>query len=406
MKIAHLISNYFPKVGGAQVCIHHVADGIIKKGEEAVVITPTRKGNTIFKDDTIFKYEILRSKRLLFLNRFLYLNSISFSLGKPRLEPILDKIQKKYNFDIWQVTVGYPLGAAAADFFNKNKIPCILRCTGEDLQRKEEFKFKYGRRLNKKIDKQIEENYKKFTAFVALSESVKKDYLSLNIPEDKIHIIPNGVDCARFNMPIDREKVRSELGVGNNQKLIVTVGRRHPKKGFEHIPKIIKKLVKKFNNFKWLLIGKGNKSIKLLAEKKGVGEYLIVKEINPRKSNTGEPEVPSSKLIQYYKASDIFVFPTIIETFGMVLVEAMAAGLPIVTTDAPGPSDIIRDGENGLINESRDVDGLAESIFKVLSNKELAGKLGENALKDAKNYDWQRVVDKYFQLYKNVIDYK
>ena len=391
MKIGHLISSYFPNMGGMQVCVHHIATRIIERGHEAAVITPTRRSS----DDDIFKYKMIRLNPLLI--KFLFTN---FSLGKIYLEKRLSQIQKKYNFDIWQVTMGYPLGAASVDFFNKNRLPCILCCGGEDIQQAPSLN--YGYRLNKKIDRKIKESYRKFTALVALSNSVRKDYLLLGIPEDKIFTIPIGVDCSGFEVKTDRERVREKIGVSNNQKLIITVGRNHPKKGFKYIPQVIKKLRNKNIDFKWLLVGKDSACIKALAEKENLGKYLIAKEANISISRNGEVEAPNSELMQYYKVSDTFVFPTLLETLGVVIIEAMVAGLPIVTTDAPGADDVIKNNENGLKCKVGDVDALVDSILKLFSDKALTQRLKENALRDARDYDWNKVTDMYLDLYKKV----
>lgn len=373
------------------MCVHHLANGIIERGLETAVITPARNAG----NNSIFKYKTIRLNPLL--NRFLFIN---FPLGKMYLEKILSEIQKKYNFDVWQVTMGYPFGAASADFFNRNKIPCVLRCTGEDIQMAPALK--YGYRLNKKVDRQVKENYKKFTAFVALSNSMRKDYLSLGIPEARVNLIPNGVDCSGFKLKIDRERIRNEIGVGNNQKLIITVGRNHPKKGFRYIPQAIKRLRDKQVDFKWLLVGKDSQGIKALAEKENLGEYFIAKEASTGISEKGKAEAPNYELMQYYKASDIFLFPTLLETFGIVLIEAMAAGLPIVTTDAPGADDIIKDNENGLKCKVGDIDSMVETIVRIFSDKALAKRLSKNALRDARNYDWDIITEKYLELYKNI----
>jgi glycosyltransferase involved in cell wall biosynthesis len=393
LKIGHLISNYFPSVGGAQAFVHYIADKSILKGHKTVVMTPARGGT----DDKIFKYKIVRLNPLL--NRLLFIN---FSLGKIYIEHVLLRLQEKYNFDIWQVTVGYPLGAASVDFFNRKQIPSILRCAGEDIQILS--KVGYGYRLNKKVDTIVRNNYKKFTALIAAGDGTTKDYLSLGVPKEKVFIISNGVDCAKFDIDIDKRKVRDELGVSENQKLIMTVGRNHPKKGFNDIPQIIKHLLKKGAKFRWLLVGKGCEKIKVLADKENLSKYLIVKEVKADALDGEGPEIPNKKLIEYYKASDIFVFPTLIELFAKVLIEAMAAGLPIVTTDAPGVDDIIRDNENGLKCRIGDIVGMAESIFKLFSDDLLARRLSENALQDAKNYDWSKVTDKYFVLYRRLLN--
>jgi len=390
LKIGHLISNYFPSVGGAQACVHYIADRSILKGHETVVITPAHNGI----NDKFFKYKIIRLNPLL--NRLLFIN---FSLGRIYLENILTWLQEKYDFDIWQVTVGYPLGVASVDFFNRKRIPSVLRCAGEDIQILPEVG--YGYRLNRRVDTIVRDNYKKFTALIAAGDGTKKDYLSLGVHEEKVFIISNGVDCAKFDIDVDKRKVRSSLGVNENQKLIITVGRNHPKKGFEYIPKMIKHLLKKGAEFRWLLVGKGCEKIKLLADRENLSKYLIVKEV---KSDGEGPEIPNKKLIEYYKASDIFVFPTLIELFAKVLIEAMAAGLPIVTTSVPGVDDIIRNNENGLKCRVGDITDMAESIIRLFSDNLLAKRLSENATQDAKNYDWDNVVDKYFALYRRLLN--
>jgi len=379
-------------MGGVEACIHNVTRRIVRSGHDAVVITPSRGG----RDDRALEYRVDRLSPLLTKSLF-----ANFNLGKLCLENILKGIQKKYKFDIWQVTVGYPFGAASADFFNRNGIPCVLRCSGEDIQMMPSLK--YGYRLNKEVDKRVKENYKKFNAVIALSGSMKEDYLSLGIPESKIFVIPNGVDHSKFGMEVDRARVRDELGVSDRQKLIITVGRNHPKKGFKHIPGIIKRLAGEGFDFKWLLVGKENSAVKRLAEREGLGSYLIDKEVRSGISEKGKFEIPDERLIRYYKASDIFVFPTLIETFGKVIVEAMAAGLPIVTTDAPGAGDIIRHEGNGLKCRVDDIGGLTGSVSRILSDTDLAKRLSENALEDAKNYDWSRVTDMYLDLYKKLL---
>jgi len=391
MKVAHLISNYFPNIGGAQVCVHEVANRTVDKGHSAVVITPTPGG----RNDGDFKYEILRINPLL--NRILF---IDYRLGKWYLEKILSRIQKRYCFDLWQVTVGYPLGAASADFFNRNGIPCVLRCAGEDIQVLPELD--YGYRLKNDIDARVRADYRRFSALITASEGTKNDYLSIGVPEDNIFIIPNGVDRAEFRSEGDRGATRESLGLKEDEKLIITVGRNHPKKGYRHIPQIIRDLAERGIRFKWLLAGKGCEGIKSLADKAGVGEYVIIREVAAGYKDKGEPQIPDEELIRYYRAADIFLFPTYIELFAKVIIEAMAAGLPIVTTDAPGVNDLIKDGVSGLKCGIGCTDCMAESVSRLFSDKALADKLGENALHESRDYDWSKIADKYLELYEKI----
>lgn len=392
MRIGYLISSYLPRIGGAEAFNHNIATELAKQGHYVVVVTPSRGR----KFDRFFKYKIERLNPLL--TRFLFAN---FYLGKLYTERLLNGIQKKHGLDIWQATIGYPLGAAAVDFFNKNNIPSVLRCAGEDIQVYPELG--YGCRLKESAEKIVREKYKKFDALIAASESMEKDFLSLGAPKEKIKVIPNGVDCARFNDAKNRAEIRKALGMSDGQKLLLTVGRNHPKKGFEQILPIARILNSRQLDFKWLLIGKNCGGIKKAAEKEGLGRYFIVKEAKVKMPSSSALCVPGEELIGYYKAADIFVFPTYIELFAKVLIEAMAAGLAIVTTDAPGAGDMIEHGVNGLKGKTKDAAGMALLIMRIFFDRALEKRLQENALSTAKNYDWNAVVGRYVELYKTLV---
>ncbi|MBN1872335.1 MAG: glycosyltransferase family 4 protein [Candidatus Omnitrophica bacterium] len=393
LKIAYLISNYLPSVGGAQVFVHRLATSVAGKGHGAIVITPGKK----WKYDTKYDYDVLRINPIIY--KLIFYN---FALGKKILGAVLRDIQRRYSFDIWQVTIGYPLGAASADYFNAENIPSILRCAGEDIQMSADIK--YGYRLDRKVDNAVKENYKKFDAIITANNSFTKELKDLGISGDKINIIPNGVDYGAFRVEVEREKTRRELGIDDKTKLIISVGRNHPKKGFLYIPQIARRLSDKGLLFRWLLIGKGCESIKSQAIKHGVQNLIITKDLKVEIAASGEPVIPSPKLIRYYKASDIFVYPTMIELFAKVIIEAMAAGLPIVTTDAPGVDDMVIEGQDGLKNRVGDIDGMTRSISSIFSDVNLARRLSENALKRAESYDWGLIADRYMLLYRDLFE--
>jgi len=113
----------------------------------------------------------------------------------------------------------------------------------------------------------------------------------------------------------------------------------------------------------------------------------------------------SSNLWEYYAASDIFVFPTIYEPFGLVIVEAMASGLPVITSRVAGAAALIIDGVNGLLlRASSDVNGLAAKIELLLSNAELRKTMGERARETAEKFSWDQVAQKTLEVYNTVLN--
>ncbi|HCE45609.1 MAG TPA: hypothetical protein DET40_18870 [Lentisphaeria bacterium] len=393
MKIAHLIAQFYPYFGGAEICVHNVCRTLSDSGHSATVICTTPPAAR--KPD--LNYEIIH----LFSRTSGLLREMPF-IGKYYLEYELSRLQRKHKFDLWQVTMGYPLAIYAVDFFRRNKIPCVLRCCGEDIQKYPSIG--YGYRLDDGIDSLVKSKYPLFDGFVALTPDVREEYEKLGIPNEKIRIIPNGVDTAKFadiKSRLDRKAVRRKFGLDENKVLILTVGRYHPKKGFDLIPAVAQILKDKGLDFQWIVAGMNTSEIL----RKFPGRCGDVKSIENFAKSGGETfSLPSNDLIELYCASDIFVLPTLIETFGMVLVEAMAAGLPIVTTDAPGVRDVISDNVNGLKAPAGNPEALADAVCSLIKDTALSGRLSETSIRQAKEfYDWKSVTGKYILLYGDIL---
>ena len=397
MKIAHLISQFYPYFGGAEICVHNVCRTLSENGHSATVICTTPPPD--IKPD--LNYDIIH----LFPKTCGLLRKTPF-IGKFYLEYELARLQKKHKFELWQVTMGYPLAIYAVDFFKRNKIPCVLRCCGEDIQKYPEIG--YGYRLDARIDSLVKSKYPLFDGFVALTPDVRVEYEKLGIPAEKVRIIPNGVDTAKFTRikaSLDKAAIKGKYGFSADRPLLLTVGRYHPKKGFALIPEIAKMLDKSNIRFEWAIVGKGCDS---LNGKIPTSENYRIKTIEDFARSGGSSfSLPSDELVELYCSADVFVLPTLIETFGMVLVEAMAAGLPIVTTDALGVRDVISHGENGLKVPVNAPKAMAEAVALLIKEKSLSEKLSSVSLKKAgETYDWRTVTGKYMDLYRCLTERK
>ena len=113
--------------------------------------------------------------------------------------------------------------------------------------------------------------------------------------------------------------------------------------------------------------------------------------------------VPTNRTPLYYRAADIFVLPSFSEAFPLTLLEAGAAGLPIVATDVGGVSDILHDGVNGLITKIGDPEDLAGKITSLLDNKELREEMGKNGRMFAEQYSWEKVAEETEKVYLDLI---
>ena len=220
-----------------------------------------------------------------------------------------------------------------------------------------------------------------------------------------IQYIPNGLDISRFEAPSDLSATRNLWNLPSQKPLLLTVGRYHPKKGYTIIPKVARLLKEKGKEFIWLIVGKHTEQLNDLIVQEGVTDVLKTHgEIGiPPSAANARLSLPDDKLIHLYQIADIFVFPSRMETFGRVLIEAMAAGLPVVTTDAPGCRDVVRHGETGLLSDPDDVISFAHHIQSLMEDDALRKRLVGSGRLHVKQYDWNCVVDRYEQLYRSLL---
>ena len=393
MKIAFLAFTSIPKLGGAQVFAYNLAHNLSKKSHEIHFYLPRKYYKLISR--------LPIDKSIKFKSIFFIENAWVSRIPQVLYWSLLIR-QIIYRYDIWQVIGIYPAGFVARKL--SNRVAVVLRAHGDDIQKDESLD--YGLRLNGAIERKIISAVNEVTGLVALTKTVNDCYKELGVSEDKIIQIPNGIEFQKFKKPTDRKEVRDRLSVVEDEFMILSVGRYHKKKGYEVILETARILLERELKFRWVLVGKGLDLLKLGAFELGIAEVInLVEEIGFIENEDPESlfEVPSPSLIDLYKSSDIFVLPSLLETFGMVLIEAMAAGVPVVTTDSPGCRDVVSHEYNGLLATPGDPMSLADNIEKLAKNCNLRKELCTNALMDVGKYDYSLIANQYSDLYSQLI---
>jgi len=396
--VAMPIGSFLPAQGGAEVGLHNIALRLIEKGHRPIIITSYTHYKLLKKKKWILPYKVISLPPGA--SSFLELNQ---KLGFFIYDTYFKYVQWRFEIDIWHVTIGYPLGVAMTHYAKNNKVKYLIRCVGEDIQSIPNIN--YGMRLNKKKNDIINYYLPKSKNLVAISDSVASEYIKLKIPESSIKYIPNGVDIERFSKKINRKKIREKYEIHNDTFLFLSVSRNHPKKGFEVLLKsivLLKKLIS--SNFKVLFVGKNVSLLKYKVNELGINENVILHDEVKIENNIGNANLqfPSSSLVDIYKMSDCFVLPSLIETFGIVLIEAMASGLPIITTNAQGCRDIIRNGKDGIMVDTNDAVGLSQAMQLMMSSK-IKDKYSSLSYARVLSFSWDNVVEKYIKLYSEIL---
>lgn len=374
MKIC-IVSRTINKKGGVSRYYAELAEQFCKEHEVHMLVA--RYENKYKNNFIVHPYSIPQNP---------YVLEISASFIK--VSTLAKKLDEKFGFEV--------IHASEAEGLYQNIITAhsCIRGAFEKLN-KNNFFYDFLRRVRPftlfgLTAEKLVYSHHKYKKIIAVSGGVKKEIMNYyNVPDDEIVIIPNGVNIEEFK-PDEKSKmrVREKYGIREDEIVLMFSGYEFKRKGLRYI---IEALPLMERNLKLLVVGKSDpKPFQNLANKLGVSDNLIF---------TGF--VPEIK--DYYAASDIYVFPTAYEPFGLVITEAMACGLPVITSKSAGAAELISDGCDGLLlNEPSNVDEIAGKIKLMVEDESLRRHMCRNARKTAENYSWDEIAKRTMEVYEEV----
>ena len=231
---------------------------------------------------------------------------------------------------------------------------------------------------------------------IVTSGSMRREIADhFHLPWDKIEIIANGIDLTKFQeSSTDKQSVRRRYGVNPHEKLVLCVGRLVPQKGIEHLIRAVPMIVRRFPEAKCIIVGEGWLRAHLEYVARSTGYQWKVKF-------TGF--IPDSDLVALLKSADVLVVPSIYEPFGIVALEGMATGVPVVASQVGGLSEVIEHNRTGIFVYPKSPESIAWGIDKILSDPDHARWMTENA-KDKlhKAYSWEAVAMKTVEVYRKL----
>jgi glycosyltransferase involved in cell wall biosynthesis len=237
------------------------------------------------------------------------------------------------------------------------------------------------------------------TAFVAISSAIKTELMSHGVNTEAICMIPNSVDTSTFH-PVtlsQKRKVRERLGLSLTDAIATFTGRLVSYKGLPLLLRAWEKIRRKHLNAKLLLVGSGGLDIHNCETE--LKDYVQSRGLQESIYFVGCVE----NVCEYLQASDVFVFPTENEAFGISLIEAMACGLPVISTLVGGVKDIVEHEKNGLVVNPGRLEELYDGLDALLTDRALGARLGQAARKSVEErYSTQVVIAKYLELFRTV----
>ena len=232
---------------------------------------------------------------------------------------------------------------------------------------------------------------------LAISTAVAEELVGSGTPTDKIITTPVDVDVRRF-ANASADGVRRRLGLDDSDTLICTVGHAVPVKGWDILLPAFAEVAKRDDSLRLLLIGSttGSSEIHTAA---ALAEMAAKLGIEKRVMFLGmRSDVP-----ELLHACDLFILPSRSEGQPAALVEAMAAGLPCIGARVGGITDVIQDGDNGLLFEREDVDGLAECVSRLLNDGAFRKRIALRAQHSSEAFDLQESSQRLVRLYEELL---
>jgi len=228
-------------------------------------------------------------------------------------------------------------------------------------------------------------------AVICNSRMVRDELLQyFDIPEKKCHVIYSGVDTDYFHpRAIElRTGTRAGLGISEEQTVFLFVGSGFERKG---AGRLVSALARLPDSAVALVIGEDKHRGRYERQARGLGMENRVLFLGKQ-----------SEVLPYYGAADAFVLPTLYDPFPNVILEAMAAGLPVITSTKSGGAELIRDGENGYICDALDIEALTHAM-NILTDRESSRRLGVSARETVEPYTLDKMAENLVAFYQSIL---
>ncbi|MFP4017541.1 MAG: glycosyltransferase family 4 protein, partial [Halanaerobiales bacterium] len=355
MNIAFFTDSYKPYLSGVVKSIETFSKELEKLGHKVYIFAPDYPN--VEKQKGVYR----------FISIPVFAQN-DFRLAIPISNNILAEI-KKLKIDIIHTHSPFLMGQLARYVSKKSGVPLVF--TYHTLYDKYIHYFPFARKMARGfVNKYCNEYCQACDLVISPSEFVKTRLIKKGITVP-IVTIPTGIDLETYHLG-GGGNIRKEYGLSGDDKILLYVGRLAQEKNIPFLLKVFKQISDR-DNIYLILVGSGPEytSLQKEAENLNISNQVIF-------AGGQQP----ARVVEFYLDADIFVFPSLTETQGLVILEAMAGGLPVVAVDAAGSTSIIEDGENGIVvSENEDIFALA--VNQLLDNTDLYNKMQINARKKA-----------------------
>ncbi|MCX6807173.1 MAG: glycosyltransferase family 4 protein [Candidatus Berkelbacteria bacterium] len=384
MKIGIFTECYKPTINGVVMSIEAFKTRLEGKGHEVFIFAP-------------------KNKQVKFLPNVFYVPSITlpspkdYPIGLPYLSyPLLFSSVSNLRLDIIHTQHIFLMGGVGQLLAKKLNIPTVHTYHTMMTEYTHYVPIKIFQGLIKKFIISRSRNFCNRADKIIVPSSPIIDILKSYGVKKLIEVLPTGIDLTNFNKLSSKERrtILKKYKIPAEKEVVLFVGRLAQEKNLDFLIECFKDIITTYQNVHLILVGSGPYQENLKSKIKSL-------KLENHITLTGFLERPQTNKL--FGAADIFAFPSITDTQGIVLAESMASSTPVVAINQLGPKDIIKDGQDGFL-VSLNKKEFSDKILRLLKDKKLRQKFSRQAKIDAKRFSIENCTDKLIKLYEETIE--
>ncbi len=375
LRIAVVTETYPPDINGVAHTISKIVEGLKARGHTLMLVRPKHRMDGLPLMESGFQEVLVRGAPIPMYKQL--------RMGLPA-QGALHKLWLKQRPDLVHIATEGPLGWSAARAARKLNIP-----TSSDFRTNfHAYSQFYGFGWLKGAIVSYMRKFHNSTHCTMVPTQGLMAELS-KIGFEKLMVVPRGVDTEHFSPAYRSAQLRDSWGVTADTQVLLSVGRLAVEKNLETVIRCYQSLRAQNLPVKLVIVGDGP-----LRE--------ALEKMCPEAIFSGQKR--GRELAEYYASSDLFIFPSLTETFGNVTIEAMASGLAVIAYDHAAAGQLIQHEQNGMLIEANFEQGLSLAAAAVVNDPALCKRIREQARQTAVDHDWISVVNKTEGIFRSLVE--
>ncbi len=381
MRIGIFTACYHPTLNGVVISIDTFREDLEKRGHEVFIFAPRTPGYEDKAPSKVFRYPSIRLPGQEY-----------YPIALPIFAPLQSARIPKLGLDIIHTQHLFTMGNLGLKIGRRYGIP-VVHTYHTLIAEYTHYVHIFSGLAKRYIIGSSRKYCNSCNQVITPSSEMKKVLRSYGVTAP-IQVIPTGVDLDDFKNPFSKKDLKSQWKIPDDKLILLYVSRIGKEKNLDFLLKAIKDIAKKRSDFHLLMVGGGPELENYRQKVKDWDMDSLITFIDMQ---------PKEKTIRIFGACDIFVFPSVTETQGIVIAEAMAAGIPVVAVDKMGPSEIIQNGVDGFLTPLN-ISVFSDKIVKLLNNKQLRQQMGRFAQENVEKFSTTNSAIKMEEIYERTID--